>query len=163
VLNSGRSVGDEPSGMSQLVRLAVRCVATESMERTLSQGQPSDAALVAAQRALQQEASEPLRPIFMRGERAHFHGFMELLEAGEIDIHSWGMLWDTYLRSQAVLLCATAGLAAERYRQANGRWPARLGDLVPGQLSEVPADPYGGGPLRCRQREGTFVVYSVGE
>jgi hypothetical protein len=39
-------------------------------------------------------------------------------------------------------------LAVERYRLKHQAWPARLDDLVPTFLREVPADPYTGKPLR---------------
>src|SRR5262249_22286167 len=54
-----------------------------------------------------------------------------------------------YLRQQARLRCAAAGLAAEVYRQTHrGRWPATLWELSPGLLPEVPFDPFDGATLR---------------
>jgi hypothetical protein len=65
-------------------------------------------------------------------------------------------------RSQAELECGIAALAAERYRQAHGRWPDSLDDLLPKYLPRVPIDPFSGQPIRLvRTREG-LVVYSVG-
>ena len=55
-----------------------------------------------------------------------------------------------------------ACLAAERYRQARGRWPDSLADLVPGQLAALPLDPYDGQPLRWRRLPYGIVIYSVG-
>ncbi len=66
------------------------------------------------------------------------------------------------LRNQAVLRSAAAAVAAERYRRAQGRWPASLADLIPAQLREVPADPYDGAPLRYRRLDDGVVIYSVG-
>lgn len=57
------------------------------------------------------------------------------------------------------------GTAAERYRGAEGRWPAAVDDLVPGQLTAVPPDPFGGGSLRLGPdplRPEGLVIYSVG-
>jgi hypothetical protein len=62
----------------------------------------------------------------------------------------------------AILRCTTVCLAAERYRRANGRWPATLDELVPGELSGVPLDPYDGEPLRYGKPGGGVVIYSVG-
>jgi hypothetical protein len=65
-------------------------------------------------------------------------------------------------RIQAELHCATAALAAERYRLAEGRWPDHLDALVPRYLNAVPIDPFDGRPLRlCRPLDG-LIVYSVG-
>jgi hypothetical protein len=54
-----------------------------------------------------------------------------------------------------------AAIAAERYRQANGAFPKRLSDLVPGYLAAVPSDPFDGQPLRSMERPGELVIYSV--
>src|SRR5262249_52975358 len=45
-----------------------------------------------------------------------------------------------------------------------GKYPARLDDLAPAYLKEVPLDFMDGKPLRYRTKEdGTFLLYSVGE
>src|SRR5438105_3692037 len=44
-LNAGRSIGDEPTCISQLVRAACQVGAVSSLERALAQGEPSRAAL----------------------------------------------------------------------------------------------------------------------
>jgi hypothetical protein len=61
----------------------------------------------------------------------------------------------------ARLRCALAGVAAERYRLENGRWPDRLEDLVPHYLSAVPADPVDGQPLRYRRTEQGVVIHTL--
>ena len=66
------------------------------------------------------------------------------------------------LRFQAVLLCAQAGVAVERYRLARGEWPRELASLVPAYLPGVATDPYHGLPLRYRRTADGVVVYSVG-
>ncbi len=64
----------------------------------------------------------------------------------------------------ARMRCAIAGLAAERYRQASGRWPGSLDELVSaGLLRTVPADPYDGQPLRLVRADDGLIVYAVGE
>ncbi len=54
-------------------------------------------------------------------------------------------------------------VAAERCRLARGTWPPALEALVPDFLAKVPADPFGGEPLRYRRLEDRIVIYSVGE
>ena len=61
----------------------------------------------------------------------------------------------------ALLRASAAGVAAERFRLAEGRWPAELAELVPKYLTGVPADPYDGQPLRFKRTGGKFVVYSL--
>jgi hypothetical protein len=65
--------------------------------------------------------------------------------------------WDAI----ALLRSAAACVAAERFRLAEGDWPADLAKLVPKYLAEIPADPYDGQPLRFRRASGKFVVYSL--
>jgi hypothetical protein len=66
----GRSIGDEPFLISQLVRIAIGGVAMKSARRALGQGEPSDAALGRLQALLLDELSQPLLLHALRGERA---------------------------------------------------------------------------------------------
>jgi hypothetical protein len=70
IMNTARSLGDEPSLLPVLVRYAIRGIATARTERTLAQGQPSEAALVAAQGLYQDEERQQLLVLGTRGERA---------------------------------------------------------------------------------------------
>ena len=70
---------------------------------------------------------------------------------------------DACQRSQAQLRCAIVATAAERYRRSKGRWPDSLDALTgAGYLTEIPADPYDGQPLRCRRLDDGVEVYSIG-
>jgi hypothetical protein len=68
------------------------------------------------------------------------------------------------LRIQAVLACAAAGIAVERFRLAHeGKWPATLEAVVADKLLDaVPLDVFDGEPLRYRKTTNGVVVYSVG-
>jgi hypothetical protein len=57
---------------------------------------------------------------------------------------------------------AAAALAAEQFRQARGRWPATLDELVPEYLTAVPRDPCDLQPLRLARRPDGIVIYGVG-
>jgi hypothetical protein len=63
----------------------------------------------------------------------------------------------------AQLEAAKTLLAVERYRLAHARLPETLDQLVPDYLASVPADPFGGAPLRYRCTDRGLLVYSVGE
>jgi hypothetical protein len=70
---------------------------------------------------------------------------------------------DSHHRNLAQVRCALAAVAAERYRQAQRRWPEALSLLVTrGLLTEVPADPYTGQPLRLKPLGDGILIYSVG-
>ena len=47
-------------------------------------------------------------------------------------------------------------LACENYRFANGRYPARLEELVPDCIGAIPADPYDDEPIRYNAEHGYF-------
>jgi hypothetical protein len=63
---------------------------------------------------------------------------------------------------EAPFRCAPVALAAERFRQARGRWPAALGELVPEYLTAVPRDPQDLRPLRLARLADGIAIYSVG-
>ena len=57
---------------------------------------------------------------------------------------------------------ARTALAVQRYRLAQGKLPAALGDLAPAYLDAVPVDPFDGQALRFKPLAAGFIVYSVG-
>jgi hypothetical protein len=68
-----------------------------------------------------------------------------------------------FMEADAILGCAIAALAVERYRLKHGRWPDALDDLVAAQLlRRVPVDPFDNKPLRYRPTNDGIVVYSIG-
>jgi hypothetical protein len=77
LLNAGRSIGDEPSSLAQLVRMSCEILTVLNIERVLAQTEPSGNALEAAQKLFEDEASQPLLLIQARGERAHSFAEME--------------------------------------------------------------------------------------
>src|SRR5262249_19670281 len=86
VLNAGRSIGDEPFTISQLVRIACRTMAVEKLQRVLAQGEPSEAALLQVQQLLEKEEAEPLMRIITRGERAGQDQLMQTLQTGKMKL-----------------------------------------------------------------------------
>jgi hypothetical protein len=114
ILNTTRALGDEPLPYSMAQRMLLRHLALEKLERTLAQGQPSEASLAAAQRLLEEEAGQPLFLIAARGARGMQDVAMEALQRGEVSInHLWILLgigktpfasgWDEMLmRTQSV-------------------------------------------------------------
>jgi hypothetical protein len=82
-LNTGRSLGDEPILISQLVRIACRGIALGRVQRVLAQGEPSDDALLQMQRLLEKEEPEPLLLYGARGERGGMDRLLELLQTNK--------------------------------------------------------------------------------
>jgi hypothetical protein len=72
IIGVARSVGDEPSDLSQLFRLHQRRSALRAILRALGQGEASDAALAAVQDDLAREASHDLLLCSMRSQRAAY-------------------------------------------------------------------------------------------
>jgi hypothetical protein len=67
------------------------------------------------------------------------------------------------LRSRARLRSLAVGVACERFRQANGRWPKELTEIPKAILAEIPTDPYTGGSLKYKLLADGIVVYAVGD
>src|SRR5262249_47878276 len=88
ILNVGRSLGDEPIVMSQLVRRAIGSYALHVVERVLAQGEPSDQALATIQGALADESGQiqALSLSAYRGDRAQLYELMGRLATGEVAI-----------------------------------------------------------------------------
>jgi hypothetical protein len=66
-------------------------------------------------------------------------------------------------RGMASARALRALLGCERYRLKHGKWPAKLADLVPAYLPEVPTDPCNGEPMRYEPWADGVEVSSVGE
>jgi hypothetical protein len=88
ILNAGRSVGDEPFAISQLVRCACVVVACNTTQRVLAQGEASEAALSELEKLLADEDRHPTLWIGLRGERAMYHDLFTKLEDGSITMRS---------------------------------------------------------------------------
>ena len=75
---------------------------------------------------------------------------------------AYNKIADAELRAKARLRSATVGIASERFRQENGRWPNDLAEIPPTILPSIPTDPYDGQPLRYSRTPDGVVIYSVG-
>ena len=115
-----RAIGDEPTFVSWLVRIAIRQIAVTKIERTLAQGQPSEAMLAGLQQLLEEEAQEPLFLIGARGERGMADGFLAAVQNGEVKM-SWRQL-------RGVSLGSGTGTANEVFEELRFR-------IAPGSLS----------------------------
>ena len=101
-----------------------------------------------------QEATEFVETRLEAVSRIHVMVHLLLPACGrviQLDTESW-----------ARTRTARVALAAERHRMAIGDLPEKLTDLVPTYLADVPKDPFDGEPLRYKQLDAGFVVYSVG-
>ncbi|MCC7373328.1 MAG: hypothetical protein IT581_01640 [Verrucomicrobiales bacterium] len=73
--------------------------------------------------------------------------------------HAAARVYEQEARRRLVMV----GLALERYRLADGRYPEALEALAPRFLSSVPMDPMDGKPLRySRTDDDHFRLYSIG-
>jgi hypothetical protein len=84
LINTGRSIGDEPLIVSQLSRTLVLERACGQVEFALAHGEPSDATLVLLAHSLDREAGMPGYLPAIRGERAMCERFSTCIESGEI-------------------------------------------------------------------------------
>jgi hypothetical protein len=86
ILNTSRAIGDTPTLISLLVRLAIRTVALDQLERILAQGQLTEVTLAGLQMELETEEKESLMVFAARGERALMEGFLQALQKGDVPI-----------------------------------------------------------------------------
>jgi hypothetical protein len=84
IIYCNRAVGDEPTLISGLIRIALNAVARKKIERMLAQGEPADTDLAALQAVLQEESQTNLLLIGARGERAMGEGVMQAIQRGDI-------------------------------------------------------------------------------
>jgi hypothetical protein len=82
--HAGSSIGDEPTTISMLVRIAVQAVAVGLIERTLAQGEPSPGILAELQQRLEAEEPAPLLLFATRGERAMSNHFFDNLRTANL-------------------------------------------------------------------------------
>jgi hypothetical protein len=253
LLNTARSIGDEPMFAAQLVRTALDSITIASVERLLAQGELGDPLLAQMQKGLQDEAKEPLFHYGLVGELGGMDRYFTAIETGQVDMEqlkegiaivkamafmnspdpnpgieervqehfpapmikrshactlrklsevmeaaklkgyekikaikklekSFGnekaqglipilaeylspvyKIAEAEWRIHSQLSCAMAGLAAERFRISNKRWPKSLDELVKARLlKEVPIDLFTGRSLGFRTTNDSLVVYSVG-
>jgi hypothetical protein len=233
-VNVGRSFGDEPTAISQLVRVACVRMALRALERSLALTEADGPSLEELQRLLADEAEAPLQLIAARSDRVAYFQALEVMRTGKLDRAGYGLkpgafgttgddlmdrwrargceavylrylnevvevaklpteeqpprlkglkpppdklpplleglmrggewpkLAAAFHRAKADARCAVVALATERYRMAEGRWPASVNALVPRYLPAAPNDPFDGKPLRMRQLPDGILVYTVG-
>jgi hypothetical protein len=235
ILDTARSIGDEPVGKSQQRRLAMDRLAVRTLERILAQGEAKADDLKKMQNLVEEEMAEPLLLHALRAERAGAFAHINAIQSGRIRytlqfyhgrlahqlpsswLHYVDMVivrraqpdyfrlltalveiaklpaeeWDVHLQqltpradqlpiefkswfqsaagsvgpfqtNLALLRCAGAALAAERFRLVQGRWPDSLSAMIPEFIREVPTDPFDRQPLRFRRVGNGLIIYSVG-
>jgi hypothetical protein len=84
VVNLGRSIGDEPFAVSQMVRQRYVGAAARDVERLLGQLVVSDSDLARLQAVFAEEAARDEWPIIVRGERGTAHQVMVALANGAV-------------------------------------------------------------------------------
>jgi hypothetical protein len=87
-------------------------------------------------------------------DRAHLLSWLLLPAVDKVAAADW--------RRKARLRSAAVGLACERFRRANNRWPNDLAEIPSTILPSIPLDPFDGQPLRYRRAVDGVVIYSVG-
>jgi hypothetical protein len=90
-LNAGRSLGDEPSAISQIVRAASARLALRALEQILAQGEVPAKSLEEIQRLLANEAEEPLALIAARSSRVDIYQCLDVMRTGRFDRAKYGL------------------------------------------------------------------------
>jgi hypothetical protein len=90
-LNSGRALGDEPAPISQFIRASGSRRAARAVERVLALGEASPKALEEMQRALAEEAEEPLQLTTARAQRVFFYHSLAAMRSGKVSRANFGL------------------------------------------------------------------------
>ena len=90
ILNTARSLGDEPIVLSQLIRAVCTMHVCHAVERALAQGQPPPDGLTLMQRALDSEDAFLDFLVAARGERAALNATFDALESGDVPFSKLG-------------------------------------------------------------------------
>jgi hypothetical protein len=101
LLNSGRSIGDEPTSHSQLIRASLHMLDAQALERILAHGQPSDAAMKETQLLFEDEGNQNLLLQGARGLRAGRQELMQLILESKADLNQLQRVSDTGERALA--------------------------------------------------------------
>jgi hypothetical protein len=125
-LNAARSLGDEPSLVSQLARASCRGDAIDALLRTLAQGETSSAALTEAQRDLEEETDTSLLLTALRGERAFQHELFEGIESGRIDVSKLMADFDFSAAIADAVSSIFVLKPVSREKSTNSNWRNRL-------------------------------------
>jgi hypothetical protein len=156
IVNAGRTLGDEPLVISQLIRMASINIACGATERALAQGEAAVADLAALQRALEVDDRHPYIRTFVRGKRANTNSLYEALERGDLGVSdlerggpsspSWeerNLGWrirDNFRREHALMLdvfterVKAADLPLHEQTAADERFDERIRGLPPGAI-----------------------------
>jgi hypothetical protein len=86
-LNAARSMGDEPSQLSQFIRRCGMEQACWAIERTLGQGEPPPENMAELQKRIENEDAFPALSIAARSERALGHRVFEGVQRGEVSLN----------------------------------------------------------------------------
>jgi hypothetical protein len=96
ILNAGRATGDTPGLVAVPMHIGIVHLALNQIERTLAQGEPSDAALADLQRLLEDEDRQPVLLYGLRGERGNGNRICEGIRSGKVEARLFGFRsqWD---------------------------------------------------------------------
>jgi hypothetical protein len=144
-VNGGRAVGDTPTALAQVVRIACVAEGTLSLERVLAQGEPSPAALEELQHVLEEEDRHSCLLVLARGERARLHQYLTWLELGNITSAQFAAATGCPITQDLALLLRLPGemkrehaellhylnQAVEAAKQPEPQWTERLEELEP--------------------------------
>jgi hypothetical protein len=146
--NAGRSVGDEPIAVTQLIRVAGVIIASKTAERILAQTEPSSDDLKRLQELVEKEDAHPYWTIIFRGDRGCENAILEAIESGAMNLselsdsppewtdHVLGVAIQEYIRG----LHPQLFLYSERMKSAS-ELPARLRKSAMEQIAREARSP----------------------
>jgi hypothetical protein len=117
MLNTGRSIGDEPIFISQLVRIRCGLETVQALERALAHSEAGADSLASMQRLLADETAAPALLIAARAYRVDYFQALETMRTGQFDRAAYRLMpsrlgerFDTHLDGMRAQSCEAAYL-----------------------------------------------------
>lgn len=154
-----------------MVGLAVTHQAVDALARSREPLEPAEARRIIERLQSVDRQAEPLGVLIDRDSQFFYHsGGLQMKAAWVVSGPTLRKLaqpaydgTDIALkRISARLRLLVADVAIRTHRRETGMLPANLAALVPRYLPNVPADPFGRGPLVYRPGPDGFLLYSLG-
>lgn len=86
LVNAAHSIGDEPVGMTQMARGALRSFGVRAAERLIAQSEPDEAALASLQGLIELEAADRQEVLQVRTDHAVYHALFQSAKAGQVEL-----------------------------------------------------------------------------
>lgn len=91
-------------------------------------------------------------------DTGHYEGFLNQF----VTSPSLNSIIKSTIHQKAKQRILSLALRIEQYRSENNQVPQNLDQLIPSYIETIPNDPFDGQPIRYKQTEAGYTIYSIG-